>query len=82
MARDDRVVDPAHSQGDRPAALNVGLFEQKHRTVGQRLFRFDRSSATGRPAADHEDVYIEIWLEVFHRFSRHQVLNAVLSRCD
>jgi hypothetical protein len=75
-------MTPSIPKAIAPPALNVGLFEQKRRAMGQRLFRFDRSSATGRAAADHEDVYIEIWLEVFHRFSRHQVLNAVLSRYD
>jgi hypothetical protein len=67
VAGDDGIVNPVHPQSDRPAALHVGLFEQQYRAMGQRFFRFDRRGATGGAAADHEDVDIEIWVEVFHR---------------
>lgn len=30
VARDDGIVNPIHAQGDGPASLNVGFFQQEH----------------------------------------------------
>ena len=60
------------------APLRLTLAFSSRSTVhGQRFFRFDRRDATGRAAADHQDVRFEIWLEVFHRLRPVEVRKRV-----